>query len=71
MTKPSAGRNSFTAMMAAVDTPAYVVTASAGGERAGCLVAFATQCSIEPPRFGVIVPTKCVYSSATNTFSVV
>ncbi|QGV82382.1 flavin reductase [Streptomyces ficellus] len=31
----------------------YVVTAVAGGERAGCLVGFASQCSIQPPRFTV------------------
>ncbi|MYX93537.1 flavin reductase [Streptomyces sp. SID486] len=30
-----------------------VVTAVAGGERAGCLVGFASQCSIRPPRFAV------------------
>ena len=30
-----------------------VVTTAAGGERAGCLVGFATQCSIDPPRFAV------------------
>ncbi|MFF8674035.1 flavin reductase family protein [Streptomyces sp. NPDC015242] len=31
----------------------YVVTASAGGERAGCLVGFASQCSMRPVRFVV------------------
>ncbi|MDJ0382759.1 flavin reductase family protein [Streptomyces sp. G-G2] len=31
----------------------YVVTVAAGGERAGCLVGFASQCSIHPPRFFV------------------
>ncbi|MEV0638245.1 flavin reductase family protein [Streptomyces sp. NPDC050619] len=30
-----------------------VVTAAAHGERAGCLVGFASQCSIRPPRFVV------------------
>ncbi|MFD8374791.1 flavin reductase family protein [Streptomyces sp. NPDC059688] len=30
-----------------------VVTAAADGERAGCLVGFASQCSIDPPRFAV------------------
>ncbi|AXE90754.1 MULTISPECIES: flavin reductase family protein [unclassified Streptomyces] len=30
-----------------------VVTAAAGGERAGCLVGFASQCSIRPVRFAV------------------
>ncbi|MER7112566.1 flavin reductase family protein [Streptomyces sp. NPDC000229] len=36
-----------------LDYPMYVVTAAAGGERAGCLVGFASQCSIRPPRFAV------------------
>jgi flavin reductase (DIM6/NTAB) family NADH-FMN oxidoreductase RutF len=34
-----------------LDYPMLIVTAEADGERAGCLVGFATQCSIEPPRF--------------------
>lgn len=36
-----------------LDYPVYVVTAVADGERAGCLVGFASQCSIDPPRFMV------------------
>ncbi|MBP2579900.1 flavin reductase (DIM6/NTAB) family NADH-FMN oxidoreductase RutF [Streptomyces sp. PvR006] len=36
-----------------LDGPMYVVTAASGGERAGCLVGFASQCSIAPPRFAV------------------
>jgi flavin reductase (DIM6/NTAB) family NADH-FMN oxidoreductase RutF len=35
-----------------------VVTAAAAGERAGCLVGFATQCSIDPPRFSVWISRK-------------
>ena len=35
-----------------------VVTAAAAGERAGCLVGFATQCSIHPPRFAVWISRK-------------
>ncbi len=35
-----------------------VVTAAAGGLRAGCLVGFATQCSIDPPRFAVWISRK-------------
>jgi flavin reductase (DIM6/NTAB) family NADH-FMN oxidoreductase RutF len=38
-----------------VDPPLYIVTAAAGGERSGCLVGFATQCSIHPPRFLVCI----------------
>ncbi|MFJ6050351.1 flavin reductase family protein [Streptomyces sp. NPDC092307] len=33
--------------------PVYVVTVAAAGERSGCLVGFASQCSIRPPRFVV------------------
>ncbi|MGW2485923.1 flavin reductase family protein [Streptomyces sp. NPDC001606] len=36
-----------------LDPDMCVVTAVAGGERAGCLVGFASQCSIQPPRFTV------------------
>ncbi|MFE2875313.1 flavin reductase family protein [Streptomyces roseus] len=36
-----------------LDGPVYVVTVSASGERSGCLVGFASQCSIRPPRFVV------------------
>ena len=44
----------------------YIVTAVArGGERAGCLVGFATQCSVKPPRF-----LACV-SKQNRTFDVV
>jgi flavin reductase (DIM6/NTAB) family NADH-FMN oxidoreductase RutF len=31
--------------------PLYIVTTAAGGARAGCLVGFASQVSINPPRF--------------------
>lgn len=40
-----------------MDSPVYVVTAASGGERAGCLVGFASQCSIHPPRFVVWLST--------------
>jgi flavin reductase (DIM6/NTAB) family NADH-FMN oxidoreductase RutF len=41
-----------------LDYPMFIVTVSAGGERSGCLVGFATQCSIEPPRFLVCISDK-------------
>jgi flavin reductase (DIM6/NTAB) family NADH-FMN oxidoreductase RutF len=41
-----------------LDYPMFIVTATAGGERAGCLVGFATQCSINPPRFVVCISDK-------------
>ncbi|MFD3841530.1 flavin reductase family protein [Streptomyces sp. NPDC058642] len=36
-----------------LDYPMYVVTTQADGEKAGCLVGFASQCSIQPARFMV------------------
>lgn len=41
-----------------LDYPMFIVTAAAGGERAGCLVGFATQCSIDPERFLVCLSDK-------------
>ncbi|MFD7628681.1 flavin reductase family protein [Streptomyces sp. NPDC059851] len=45
------------AFNAALDGPVYVVTAASGGRRGGCLVGFASQCSIDPPRFVVWLST--------------
>ncbi len=53
MTGNDADAQAFEAVMKGTETPSYVVTAAAAGERAGCLVGFATRCSIDPPRFGV------------------
>ncbi|MFF6991209.1 flavin reductase [Streptomyces sp. NPDC010273] len=47
-----------------LDPPMYVVTTEADGERAGCLVGFGSQCSIEPARFMVWL------SKANRTFRV-
>jgi flavin reductase (DIM6/NTAB) family NADH-FMN oxidoreductase RutF len=41
-----------------LDYPMFIVTALAGDERAGCLVGFATQCSIDPLRFIVCLSDK-------------
>ena len=49
----SAEAQAFDAIVAGLDTPVYVVTTTSGDQRDGCLVGFATQCSIDPPRFGV------------------
>lgn len=38
--------------------PMMVVTTVAGNERSGCLVGFATQCSIHPPRFLMCLSVK-------------
>ncbi|MFJ4468000.1 flavin reductase family protein [Streptomyces sp. NPDC089424] len=47
-----------------LDPDMYVVTAVAGEERAGCLVGFASQCSLRPVRFVVWL------SEANRTFRV-
>ena len=41
----------FTSLMGELDYPMFIVSANAGGERSGCLIGFATQISIHPPRF--------------------
>jgi flavin reductase (DIM6/NTAB) family NADH-FMN oxidoreductase RutF len=43
----------FADAVADLEYPMLVVTAAAGERRAGCLVGFAAQCSISPPRFVV------------------
>ncbi|MFJ3582447.1 flavin reductase family protein [Streptomyces sp. NPDC090127] len=57
-----AGLDGFTSPL---DLPMYVVTTAApDGERAGCLVGFASQSSIDPPRFVVWL------SRANHTYEV-
>jgi flavin reductase (DIM6/NTAB) family NADH-FMN oxidoreductase RutF len=51
-------RREFEELAGHLDYPMYVVTAVSGGERAGCLVGFASQCSIDPPRFMVFLSEK-------------
>ena len=41
-----------------LDYPMLIVTAAADEQRAGCLVGFATQCAIDPPRFVVFISDK-------------
>lgn len=62
----------FQRLAGALDAPMLVVTATAAddGERAGCLVGFATQTSIDPPRFLACVSrvnrTHAVAARATH-----
>ncbi len=42
---------SFQHLVTRLDYPLFVATVAADQERDGCLVGFATQCSIHPPRF--------------------
>ena len=48
----------FDAIVAGLEYPMIVVTVAAGDERAGCLVGFATQCSIDPARYAVFVSKR-------------
>lgn len=41
----------FERLVATLDYPMYIVTTAVEDQRAGCLIGFATQCSIHPPRF--------------------
>jgi flavin reductase (DIM6/NTAB) family NADH-FMN oxidoreductase RutF len=46
-----AAERTFQRLVTRLDYPMFIATVAAGGERAGCLIGFATQCSIHPPRF--------------------
>jgi flavin reductase (DIM6/NTAB) family NADH-FMN oxidoreductase RutF len=48
----------FARLVATLDYPVYVATTAGEGEPAGCLVGFATQCSIHPPRFLACISKK-------------
>jgi flavin reductase (DIM6/NTAB) family NADH-FMN oxidoreductase RutF len=49
----------FTSLMGELDYPMFIVTTVApDGERSGCLIGFATQISIHPPRFLVGLSDK-------------
>jgi flavin reductase (DIM6/NTAB) family NADH-FMN oxidoreductase RutF len=54
----------FDAVVARLDTAMVVVTTAAGGERAGCLVGFHSQSSIEPRQYAVWL------SKANHTYRV-
>jgi flavin reductase (DIM6/NTAB) family NADH-FMN oxidoreductase RutF len=41
----------FNELTGEIDYSMLIVTTSAGMQRAGCLVGFATQCSVDPPRY--------------------
>ena len=47
--------DAFHALTSVLDYPMWVVTCAAGDERGGCLVGFATQCSIAPARYLVCI----------------
>lgn len=45
-------------LVSELDYPMFIVTVNDGTERSGCLIGFATQCSIHPPRFLVCISDK-------------
>lgn len=52
----------FDDLMSMLDSPVFVVTTAADGVPSGCLVAFGTQTSVQPPSFMVGLP----FSSGTH-----
>jgi flavin reductase (DIM6/NTAB) family NADH-FMN oxidoreductase RutF len=48
----------FDELVSGLDYPMFIVTTRSGGELAGCLVGFATQCSVDPPRFMICLSDK-------------
>jgi flavin reductase (DIM6/NTAB) family NADH-FMN oxidoreductase RutF len=48
----------FNALVQDLDYPMFIVTTASDRERAGCLVGFATQTSIDPPRFLVCLSKR-------------
>ena len=48
----------FNSLVAHLDYPMFIATTADGRERSGCLVGFATQCSIDPPRFLICLSNK-------------
>ncbi len=62
---------SFDDLMGRLDHPMYVVTTTDGTRTAGCLVGFATQCSIDPPRFLACISVKNHTHSVVSAASAV
>ena len=48
----------FQQLVGNLEYPMFIVTARAGDEPLGCLIGFATQTSIDPPRFAVCLSHK-------------
>ncbi len=51
-------RREFEALVGDLEYPMFIVTARVEGEPLGCLIGFATQASIDPPRFLVCLSHK-------------
>ena len=51
----SESSEAFQTLVSGIEYPMFIVTAAGGGERSGCFVGFATQASIDPARFLVMI----------------
>jgi flavin reductase (DIM6/NTAB) family NADH-FMN oxidoreductase RutF len=63
----------FEQLVGRLDYPMFIVTTRAGEEMAGCLVGFASQCSIDPPRFLVCLSEKnrtCAVASGAEALAI-
>jgi len=59
---------SLAPLAARLDPPLAVVTTVAGGERAGCVVGFHSQCGIDPPRYAIWL-SKANYTYRIGVFA--
>jgi flavin reductase (DIM6/NTAB) family NADH-FMN oxidoreductase RutF len=57
-----AADDAFQELVSGIDYPMFIVTVAKDGDRAGCLVGFVTQASIDPPRMIVMI------SKANHTY---
>ena len=55
---PPSGTEAFERIAGRFDYPMLIATCTSDGISSGCLVGFATQCSIDPPRFVVFLSDK-------------
>jgi flavin reductase (DIM6/NTAB) family NADH-FMN oxidoreductase RutF len=51
-------QHTFSQLTQELDTPMFIATVAADGQRSGCLVGFATQVSIHPGRFLICISEK-------------
>lgn len=58
MAEDRSARRAFHELVGELDYPMFIATTHADGDRAGCLLGFATQCSIDPARFLVCLSDK-------------
>jgi flavin reductase (DIM6/NTAB) family NADH-FMN oxidoreductase RutF len=56
--RPVSGAEAFEKLVSRLDYPLLIATTVSAGEPSGCVVGFATQSSIDPPRFLVCISDK-------------